>query len=160
MPKTMKYLIVILLNTLLLTESYSQDSTFQSYNPDKIKEEISKENRLEEDMKKLREYDEKRNISYPTIQGNDSPQKKTELDQLIESLESDNGPNMSSNPATHPVAPKGVYNTSDTSKINTDAEIFAPAESSEKKNNHNTLILVGVIAFISLAIIVITISSK
>lgn len=49
--------------------------------------------------------------------------KTSQLDELIQSLTPVGSPHVSTNPLTTPVAPTGVYNTSDFSKINVDQEV-------------------------------------
>lgn len=70
-----------------------------------------------------------------TLPNTSKQQEETELDQLVESLKKPPSYSPNTNPATNPnIAPKGVYNTSETSKINIDDEIF---ESPTKKDNIN-----------------------
>ncbi|WP_126244377.1 hypothetical protein [Chitinophaga rhizosphaerae] len=110
-----------------------------------------------DDLEKIKASIERSNTG-PTIQDYSTSKEKTELDQLIESLEPGNGPHASSNPATTPIAPTGIYNTSDTSKINFDDEIFK--SSNENNNNQGTLVVFSIVIISTLAIVVLILKLK
>lgn len=79
--------------------------------------------------------------------------KQTQLDQLVNSLDPIPEPHYNTNPANGPVAPKGVYNTSDTSKILIDEEVFNGRKSNTPNAITNESKLLIVLAIMGVSIL-------
>jgi len=122
--KSIIHLWSIILFILFSFACYSQD-TLNDIDPIQIQE-------VNEKLEKLKKAIEMENAVSRVNTSNNEPQHPSQLDDLVKSLQPVTDHSVNTNPATGAIAPSGIYNTSDTSKILIDEELINDA----KKSNH------------------------
>lgn len=144
MKKNIKFGVVTLF-ILFSLDCFSQD-TLNAIDPIQIQE-------ANEKWEKLKNAIELQNAVPPQGIINDTPHQPSQLDELIKSLHPVTDNSVNTNPATGPIAPSGVYNTSDTSNILIDEEVYNGVKNFEHKKNANESNLLIVVAIMGACIL-------
>jgi hypothetical protein len=152
-----KLFISLIFYCLYYHIGFSQD-TFNAFDPiqvDKAKEDWEK---IKKTIVTENENKSQQSQNLPGI----NKQPNSQLDELIQTLQPVTNPHLSTNPATSNIAPKGVYNTSDESKILIDEVVFEGKKSYDKSSNSNesNLLIAVIVMGISILGLVIYVITK